>query len=177
MKRIGLLLAATLLSAAIQARAQDVRTGDVTQEVMSRMNEYYKALAATQVPSKSLTGLTGMWWRNPQYVSVLGLTAEQQKKMDAVFQASRVNLIDLKATLDKEEAILEPLLEAEQLDEAKALTQIDRVANARAELEKGNARMLLGFRQVLTAEQWSRVYAGTSKTVLKSNLKKKPLFP
>jgi Spy/CpxP family protein refolding chaperone len=171
MKRIGLLLAATLLAAAIPAMAQDVATNDVTQD--ARLAEFYRLIAA----SKSLTGLTGMWWRNPQYVSILGLTAEQQKKMDAVFQASRVNLIDLKATLDKEEAILEPLLEAEQLDEAKALTQIDRVANARAELEKGNARMLLGFRQVLTSGQWNRVYAGTSKTVLKSNLKKRALVP
>jgi Spy/CpxP family protein refolding chaperone len=177
MKRIGLLLTATLLVAAIPAMAQDVTTGDVTQDYRSRVEEYSKVLAANRVPSKSLTGLTGMWWRNPQYVSILGLTAEQQKKMDAVFQASRVNLIDLKATLDKEEAILEPLLEAEQLDEAKALTQIDRVANARAELEKGNARMLLGFRQVLTSGQWNRVYAGTSKTVLKSNLKKRALVP
>jgi Spy/CpxP family protein refolding chaperone len=177
MKRIGLLLAGTLLAAAIPAMAQDVTTGDVTQDYSSRLEEYYKVLAGTQVPSKSLTGLTGMWWRNPFYVASLGLTAEQQKKMDAVFQASRVNLIDLKATLDKEEAILEPLLEAEQLDEAKALAQIDRVANARAELEKGNARMLLGFRQVLTSGQWNRVYAGMSKTVLKSSLKKRALVP
>jgi len=31
----------------------------------------------------------------------------------------------------------------------------DKVADARAALEKANARMLLGIRQVLTPEQWS----------------------
>jgi hypothetical protein len=52
------------------------------------------------------------------------------------------------------EAILEPLHEAANPDDAKVLPQIDRVAEARAELEKANARMLLGLRHVLTPEQW-----------------------
>jgi Spy/CpxP family protein refolding chaperone len=103
----------------------------------------------------------GTWWRNPGYVSSLSLTTDQQKRMDDVFQQSRLKLIDLTASLDKEEAILEPLLKAEKLDEAKVATQIDRIANARAELEKANARMLLGIRQVLTPEQWAKL--NTSK--------------
>jgi protein CpxP len=53
--------------------------------------------------------------------------------------------------------LLEPLMDAERLDEAKTLVQIDRVAQARAELEKANARMLLGIRQVMTADQWSKL--------------------
>jgi len=96
----------------------------------------------------------GTWWRDQRYASVLSLTADQQKRMDEVFQQSRIRLIDLTATLDKEEAILEPLMQAERLDEARTAAQIDKVADARAELEKANARMLLGIRQVLTPEQW-----------------------
>ena len=46
---------------------------------------------------------------------------------------------------------MEPLLAADQPDEGKILAQIDRVAQARAELEKANARMLLGLRRVLTS--------------------------
>ena len=105
----------------------------------------------------------GTWWRNQSYVSLLSLTTDQQKRMDEVFQQFRLKLIDLTASLDKEEAILEPLLKAEKLDEAKVATQIDRIANARAELEKANARMLLGIRQVLTPEQWAKL--NTSKLV------------
>jgi Spy/CpxP family protein refolding chaperone len=111
----------------------------------------------------------GTWWRNPQYVDGLSLTMEQQKRMDEVFLQSRIKLIDMKATLEKEETILEPLMEAEQLDEARAAAQIDKVANARAELEKANARMLLGIRQILTAEQWTRLNA--TKLVDKARLK------
>lgn len=99
-------------------------------------------------------GPSGTWWRNQRYITMLSLTTDQQKKMDDVFQQSRIRLIDLTATLDKEEAILEPLMKTDRLDEIKVATQIDKVADARAELEKTNARMLLGIRQVLTPEQW-----------------------
>jgi Spy/CpxP family protein refolding chaperone len=102
-------------------------------------------------------GPSETWWRNGNYITLLSLTTDQQKKMDDVFQQSRIKLIDLTATLDKEEAILEPLMKAERLDEGKVAPQIDKVADARAELEKANARMLLGIRLVLTPEQWTKL--------------------
>ena len=101
-----------------------------------------------------MPGPAGKWWDNPELARRLNLTADQQKKMDDVFQQNRLRLIDLHAALEKEEAILEPLIEAPSPDDAKALPQIDRVAQARAELEKANARLLLGLRHVLAPEQW-----------------------
>lgn len=102
-------------------------------------------------------GPPGRWWHNPDLAQKLGLTSDQQKKMDDVFQDSRLKLIDLNASLQKEEAILEPLIGADQPDESKILPQIDRVAQARAELEKANARMLLGIRRILTQDQWKKL--------------------
>ncbi len=93
----------------------------------------------------------------------LGLTADQQKKMDEIFQQHRLKLIDLNASLQKEEAILEPLVESDQPEESKIATQIDRVAQARAELEKANARMLLGIRRVLNPDQWKKLQVGVSQ--------------
>jgi len=121
-------------------------------------------------------GLSGTWWRNRNNIALLSLTEEQQQKMDDVFQQFRIKLIDLKATLEKEEAILEPLMKAERLDEIKVGMQIDKVADARAELEKGNSRMLLGIRVVLTPEQWDKLnssklgfyYNSTGKAIFKS---------
>jgi hypothetical protein len=89
----------------------------------------------------------------------LGLSADQKGKVEAIFEQSRLKLIDLNAAVQKEEAILEPLLEADHPDEAKVTTQIDRIAQARGELEKANARMLLGFRGVLTVDQWKKLQA------------------
>jgi Spy/CpxP family protein refolding chaperone len=104
-------------------------------------------------------GPGGRWWNNPEMVEKLSLTADQQKKMDDIFQQNRLKLIDLNATLQKDEVTLEPLVASETPDEAKILAQIDRVAQARAELEKANARFLLGIRRVLTQDQWKKLQA------------------
>ena len=52
-------------------------------------------------------------------------------------------------------------MSADTPDEPKILAQIDRVAQARAELEKANARLLLGIRRVLTPDQWKKLQADT----------------
>lgn len=107
-----------------------------------------------------MPGPAGKWWDNPEVAKRLNLTDDQQKKMDEVFQQNRLRMIDLHAALDKEEAILDPLMEAANPDDAKILPQVDRVAQARAELEKANARLLLGLRHVLTPEQWKTLESG-----------------
>jgi len=104
-------------------------------------------------------GPPGRWWTDPALVQKLALTADQQKRIDSLFQQSRLKLIDLSAGVQKEEAVLEPLLEGDRPDESQVLAQIDRIAQARAELEKANARMLLGFRGVLTLDQWKKLQA------------------
>jgi len=106
-----------------------------------------------------LGGLGGKWWDNPEMAKKLVLTAEQQKKMDDVFQQSKLKLIDLEASLQKDEVILDGLMRAQQLDDAKILPSVDRIAQDRAELEKANARMLLGIGHVLTPEQWTQLQA------------------
>jgi Spy/CpxP family protein refolding chaperone len=104
-------------------------------------------------------GPGGRWWNNPEMAQKLNLNSDQQKKMDDIFQQNRLKLVDLSATLQKEEIRLEPLVSADSPDEPKILMQIDRVAQARAELEKANARFLLGIRRVLTQDQWKKLQA------------------
>jgi Spy/CpxP family protein refolding chaperone len=104
-------------------------------------------------------GPPGRWWDDPEFIKKLGLSDDQQKKMDEIFNSARLKLIDLFAAVQKEEAIMEPLVAADPPDESKLLAQIDRVAQARAELEKANARMLLGIRSQLTHEQWLKLKA------------------
>ena len=106
-----------------------------------------------------MPGPPGRWWNNPEMVQKLALNSDQQKKMDDIFQQNRLKLIDLNATLQKEEVTLEPLVGADQPDETRILAQIDKVAQARAELEKANARFLLGIRRVLTPDQWKKLQA------------------
>ncbi len=99
----------------------------------------------------------GMWWKNPDVAARIGLTAEQQKRIEDLFLQSRVQLIHLHATLQEQQLFLGPLLDATPFDQAKAMAQIDKIADTRADLEKTNARMLLNIRGVLTADQWTKL--------------------
>ena len=103
-------------------------------------------------------GPGGMWWKNPRIVERLSLTADQARKMDDIVERSRLDLIDLRANLEKQQVMLGPLMDANPVDAARASAQIDKVANARADLEKANAKMLLGIRGVLTPDQWTKLH-------------------
>jgi Spy/CpxP family protein refolding chaperone len=87
----------------------------------------------------------------------IGVSDEQVQRIEKIFQDHRLQLIDLHAALEKQEAILEPLVEADRPDEAQVIAQIDKVAQARANLEKSNAQMLLAIRRVLTVDQWKKL--------------------
>ena len=105
------------------------------------------------------SGEHGMWWSNPEIIARLAITPDQQKKMEDIFIQSRVQLIDLHASLEKEQLLLDPLMNANPVDQTKALAQIDKIADTRASLEKTNAKMLLSIRGVLTPEQWTKIQA------------------
>ena len=101
----------------------------------------------------------GHWWNNPKAIEHLKLTDEQRKTFDGILLAHREKLIDLHANVEKAELEMEPLMRDDQPNEAKILAQIDKVAQARAELEKANARFLLAIRGKLTPEQWKLIQA------------------
>jgi Spy/CpxP family protein refolding chaperone len=96
----------------------------------------------------------GRWWNNPKVVEALKLTDAQRKEMDATLLTHREKLVDLHANLQKAELEMEPLMGDDQPNEGKILAEIDKIAAARAELEKANARFLLGIRAKLTPDQW-----------------------
>ena len=99
----------------------------------------------------------GRWWNNPKIVEKLKLTDDQRKAMDQIFQDHREKLVDLRANVEKAEIEMEPLVRADQPNEQAVMAQIDKVAQARAELEKANARFLFALRAKLTPEQWKQV--------------------
>jgi len=99
----------------------------------------------------------GLWWKNPALIQQIGITPEQQKKMDDILQQSRLQLVDLKANVERQEVLLQPMLDANPPDTPQVLAQIDKLVQARADLEKAQARMLLGIRTVLTPEQWTKL--------------------
>jgi periplasmic protein CpxP/Spy len=102
-------------------------------------------------------GPEGQFWNNPRIVERLKLTDDQRKAMDGILQQHRVTLIDLRANVEKAEVEMQPLMRADEPNEGAILAQIDKIAQARAELEKANARFLLAIRSKLTPDQWKQV--------------------
>ncbi len=105
---------------------------------------------------RGMRGL-GRWWKNADVVKQVGISDEQVQKMEQIFQQHRLKLIDLKANLERDEVKLQPLVEADNPNEQAVMSQIDKVAAARAELEKSNAAMMFAIRRVLTPEQWKKL--------------------
>jgi protein CpxP len=104
-----------------------------------------------------LAGHHGRWWNNPNIISQLKLTDDQRKAMDSIFLAHREKLIDLRGNLEKAELELQPLMSQDQPNDSAILSQVDKVAAARTELERANARFLLDIRAKLTPDQWKTV--------------------
>ena len=101
----------------------------------------------------------GKWWKNSEIVRELQLNEAQANQIEQTFLEQRLKLIDLRAELEKQEARLQPLIEADQPDESKVSAQIDQVLAARGRLEKANALMMLSIRRVLSVEQWKKLQA------------------
>jgi Spy/CpxP family protein refolding chaperone len=138
--------------------------GQAPQREIQLLRSQSQGLAAAQPARSSPPPLEralgvpgGKWWTRPEMAQRLGLADDQIKKMDEIFLQFRLKSIDLNASVQKEETIMEPLVGVDPPDEAKILAQIDKLAQARAELEKTNARMLLGIRRLLTQEQWKKL--------------------
>jgi len=128
---------------------------------------------------------TGAWWTNTALVQQLGLTDDQKTKIERTFENHRQSIVSSTALLEKEEAQLGRLLEAEPLDRNAVLTQIDRVVQARGEMERASAAMTMEMREILTRVQWmqlqgspqTRVRVGANVTEANLISKVPPVYP
>ncbi len=102
-------------------------------------------------------GGMGSWWRNPRVAEEIGLSDQQKQQLEKISQASRLKSIDLRADLEKQQVILGPMLQTYHPDEAQVLSQVDKVSQARAALEKERVQTMLATRNVLTEEQWNKL--------------------
>jgi Spy/CpxP family protein refolding chaperone len=100
-------------------------------------------------------GPPGRWWDDPDFVSTLHLRPEQQTRMDAIFAQNKSTLQADYEALRDEERQLQPLTRGVNIDEHTLFAHIDRLSQARAELEKANVHMLLLLRHELTPDQVS----------------------
>ena len=99
----------------------------------------------------------GKWWQSDQFRRELGLTTEQSRRLEDIFQAAAPALRAQKKALDAAEVQFERLVE--RGDDGSVMDQVDSVESARAELNKSRTMMLLRMRRVLTIDQWAKFTA------------------
>ena len=114
-------------------------------------------LAVRAFRLRTLNWQTGIWWPNPAQLAGLGLTDEQKARIDKTLESYNQNIASNAEQLEKEETQFAQLLEADPIDRGALLTQLDRVIQARGEMERTNAAMTLEMREYLTHAQWMQL--------------------
>jgi Spy/CpxP family protein refolding chaperone len=118
-------------------------------------------LLCTAVPGANQALQAPRFWNNEPIRRELGLTQEQSRRLEEIFQAAVPNQRTLKKQLDEEEAQLGRLINdlATDADKRAAIEQMNRVEAARAALKKSHSQMLIEMRLILSRDQWIKLGA------------------
>jgi Spy/CpxP family protein refolding chaperone len=108
---------------------------------------------APMIHSASPFGLSSRWWDDHKTARQLSLRREQQQRMDRIFEANRSTLASLYTNLQVEESKLRGLSAKDREDESKVFAAIDRVAQARAQLQRTSEQIVGQLHQQLDAPQ------------------------
>ncbi len=93
-------------------------------------------------------------------LKALDLTAEQQKKVDAIHEKQARVMVQAQADIRIAEMDMQQLVRAETPDKAKIDAQIDKLAQLKAGMQKSRTATLLEIRGLLTPEQQKKFSVG-----------------
>lgn len=99
----------------------------------------------------------GDFWLNPEIVARISLTPDQVHRLADTNLQGTLKLIQLDADLQMEQAKLEPMLSAPSVDTNATLAQLDRIADAKAAIDKADARLAFSLRAILTPDQLTKL--------------------
>lgn len=162
-KRILIIPAAAVLFYAASAAAQDViAIPPIAQAPAPTPGQHVPGTkmrmpAPGDAPTPMARPDLGKWWKNSEIAKEIGLSEQQVNQIEQTFFDHRLKLIDLQADVQRNEARLQPLVESDQLDEAKISAQMDQLLAARSRLEKANMMMMISIRKVLSVDQWKKL--------------------
>ena len=110
-------------------------------------------VASQPVHNGPMFAPSGRFWDDKKTVKSLSLRPDQQKRMDDLFNSSKDNLVSLYDNLQHEQQRYNSMSREDMQDESKVFAQIDRVSQARSDLEKAKAHLLLQIRKELDPQQ------------------------
>lgn len=98
-------------------------------------------------------GPVGRWWDDKSVVRAVGISSDQQQRMDQIFNASKPGILATYKTYLAEQSKLNALTRNPQASQASTFAAIDAVNLARANLQKATAQMYMQIRQQMNTTQ------------------------
>jgi heavy-metal resistance protein len=98
----------------------------------------------------------GKWWRQERLIQNLGLTQEQQSRLDGIFDAAAEELIDQKAEVEKRAVALRREMEQANPGRQNVQRAAEALNQARGRLFVRELMMFVDMRDVLSEDQWTR---------------------
>jgi len=96
------------------------------------------------------------WWNSPVRADI-GLSAEQNQKIQRIVRSYRNRLLDARNEVQKAEGELEDALNDPEVNAQAAQAVVERVATARANSSRVFLDMSVQLRSVLTLDQWRQL--------------------
>jgi TolA-binding protein len=106
--------------------------------------------------SAQSVSLRGLWWKTDPVRKELGLTHDQSAKIDRIWNDALPTAQQNLDQLDRLESKLSRLIETDQ-EEIDILRQVDKIEALRATMNKNRTLLLVHIRQVLTADQRTKM--------------------
>jgi len=103
--------------------------------------------------SSAQFGPAGRWWDDKSVIRAVGITRDQQRRMDGIFDSNKSAIVSSYKLYLKEQAHLNSVNKDSHADQAATFEAIDAVNNARAALQKATAQMLLSIRNEMSTDQ------------------------
>jgi hypothetical protein len=97
------------------------------------------------------------WWMSDEYKRELGLTTDQSRRVEEVFQAALPTLRTQKKALDAAEQEFQQVMQRGNY--SSVMEKVDHLEAARANLSTTRTMMLVNMRKLLTTDQWIKLDA------------------
>jgi hypothetical protein len=102
-------------------------------------------------------GPVGRWWDDKSVVQQIGLSKNQQKKMDSIFDANKPAILSTYKTFQKAQTNLAAVNKDTKADKTTVFAAIDDVNHARSDLQKATSAMLLQIRNEMDSNQIAKL--------------------
>lgn len=102
-------------------------------------------------------GPVGRWWDNHSVMQQIGLSKDQQIKMDSIFDANKPAILASYKVFLKAQSSLNAVNKDTKADKATVFAAIDAVNNARSDLQKATSAMLMQIRSEMNPDQIAKL--------------------